>query len=66
MLSQYNVFLFFFLFTLGGLDTLISNIATLDRKFITMQLNKKDTHGKLELCFCFCFFQVLGFNMFNT
>ncbi|CAH3171698.1 unnamed protein product [Porites lobata] len=28
-----------------GLDTLISNITTLDRKFITMQLNKKDTHG---------------------
>lgn len=59
MLSQYNVFLLFFLFSLGGLDTLISNITTLDRKFITMQLNKKDTHGKLELFF---FFQVLGFN----
>ena len=61
MLSQYNVFLLFFLFSLGGLDTLISNITTLDRKFITMQLNKKDTHGKLELFFLF-FFQVLGFN----
>ena len=51
MLSQYNVFLLFFLFSLGGWDTLISNITTLDRKFITMQLNKKDTHGKLELFF---------------
>ena len=51
MLSQYNVFLFFFLFSQGGLDTLISNITTLDRKFITMQLNKKDTHGKLKLFF---------------
>ena len=58
MLSQYNVFLLFFLFSLGGWDTLISNITTLDRKFITMQLNKKDTHGKLEPFF----FQVLGFN----
>ena len=55
MLSQYNVFLLFFLFSLGGLDTLISNITTLDRKFITMQLNKKDTHGKLELFFSFRF-----------
>ena len=51
MLSQYNVFLFFFLFSQGGLDTLISNITTLDRKFITMQIKKKDTHGKLELFF---------------
>ena len=63
MLSQYNVFLLFFLFSLGGLDTLISNITTLDRKFITMQLNKKDTHGKLELFF---FFQVLGFNTWDS
>ena len=55
MLSQYNVFLLFFLFSLGGLDTLISNITTLNRKFITMQLNKKDTHGKLELFFFFRF-----------
>ncbi|XP_073229153.1 uncharacterized protein [Porites lutea] len=28
-----------------GLDTLISNIKTADRKFITMHLNGKDTHG---------------------
>lgn len=60
MLSQYNVFLLFFLFSLGGLDTLISNITTLDRKFITMQLNKKDTHGKLELFFFR--FKLLGLN----
>ncbi|CAH3171705.1 unnamed protein product, partial [Porites lobata] len=28
-----------------GLDTLISSIKTADRKFITMHLNEKDTHG---------------------
>ena len=49
---------FFFLSFLDGLDTLISNIKTADRKFITMHLNEKDTHGK----FPFFFFQFLGFN----
>ena len=45
--------LLFSFFSLAGLDTLISNITTLDRKFITMQLNKKDTHGKPSLFFTF-------------
>ena len=49
---------FFFLSFLDGLDTLISNIKTADRKFITMHLNEKDTHGK---CPSF-FFQFLGLN----
>lgn len=49
---------FFFLSFLDGLDTLISNIKTADRKFITMHLNEKDTHGK----FSFFFFQLLEFN----
>ena len=48
---------FFFLSFLDGLDTLISNIKTADRKFITMHLNEKDTHGKFPF-----FFQFLGFN----
>ena len=47
-----NLF-FSFSGSLGGLDTLISKITTLDRKFITTQLNKKDTHGKLRLFFNF-------------
>ena len=49
---------FFFLSFLDGLDTLISNIKTADRKFITMHLNEKDTRGK----FPFFFFQFLVFN----
>ena len=56
---------FFFLSFLDGLDTLISNIKTADRKFITMNLNEKDTHGKCTsfffVFFCF-FFQFLGSN----
>ena len=53
---------FFFLSFLDGLDTLISNIKTADRKFITMHLNEKDTHGKFPSFFFFFFFQFLGFN----
>ena len=51
---------FFFLSFLDGLDTLISNIKTANRKFITMHLNEKDSHGKFPSFFFF--FQFLGFN----